>query len=146
LRDWLSSLANGLDQDALQRKLHGFVFALLTVTQRYLENLETKPHRAELEADELRKRTEGLASTFRQHMTTGQSFNSTNDYRQRFFDEVIDTAKQVSFLSPSPFERMTCLSVHEAMQTDASDTSTPCCISVGKIWSQGSRKCSITCS
>jgi len=42
------------------------------------------------------KRQERLASAFRERMTEGQNFGETGQYRQEFFEEVIDRAKDVS--------------------------------------------------
>jgi hypothetical protein len=56
-----------------------------------------------------------LAAVFRDRMTTGQSFEGPNQYRQGFFNEVIEIATKVCFLVSLPFQRMTsdCFEVRE---------------------------------
>ncbi|KAI0258042.1 hypothetical protein BC834DRAFT_847743, partial [Gloeopeniophorella convolvens] len=48
----------------------------------------------------LTRRQERLASAFRHLMTHGQEFDSTNDYRQGFFKDVIHGANMMCQLSP----------------------------------------------
>ena len=40
-----------------------------------------------------------LAETFRNHMTTGQTFNISNTYRNKFYKNVADLADEVNFLT-----------------------------------------------
>jgi hypothetical protein len=54
------------------------------------------------EAFLVKKRHKELAIAFREQMTTGQSFQGTNSYRQNFFEDVISTATEVSCLSNLP--------------------------------------------
>lgn len=42
-------------------------------------------------------RQERLATAFRERMTEGQRFEDTGQYRQEFFEEVIDRAEDVIF-------------------------------------------------
>jgi hypothetical protein len=42
-------------------------------------------------------RQEELAHAFRELMTTGQSFQSSNSYREKFYEEVISLAEKVNF-------------------------------------------------
>ena len=51
-----------------------------------------------------------LASRFRELMTEGQSFESSNEYRQRFYSDVINSAKKVSSVSLTISVRVTCFS------------------------------------
>jgi hypothetical protein len=55
-------------------------------------------------------RQQGLASAFREHMTKGQTYHTTNPYRKAFFTDVINEAKEVNFLSFPVFVRMTVFS------------------------------------
>jgi hypothetical protein len=55
--------------------------------------------RNELDEESLIKRQERLAISFREHLTDGQHFGVTGQYRQEFFKEVIDRVEDVSFLS-----------------------------------------------
>lgn len=55
--------------------------------------------RNELDEENLIKRQERLAISFREHLTDGQHFGVTGQYRQEFFEEVIDRANDVSFRS-----------------------------------------------
>ncbi|KAI0288915.1 hypothetical protein B0F90DRAFT_1921694 [Multifurca ochricompacta] len=41
LRNWLYSVKDDIDPDELAKKLHGFVYALLTVTEKHLEDIES---------------------------------------------------------------------------------------------------------
>ena len=43
------------------------------------------------------KRQERLATAFRERMTEDQKFEGTGQYRQDFFEEVVDRAKDVRF-------------------------------------------------
>ncbi len=45
------------------------------------------------------ERQRELASAFRERMTAGQSYDSSNLYRESFYDEVIKLADEVKFLS-----------------------------------------------
>ena len=42
-------------------------------------------------------RQKSLATAFRDRMTTGQSFNDSNKYRQNFYDDVIKLAEEENF-------------------------------------------------
>jgi hypothetical protein len=45
----------------------------------------------------IKERQVWLASTFREKMTSGQSFKISNKYRKDFYNEVILTAEKVNF-------------------------------------------------
>ena len=53
-----------------------------------------------------------LASTFRDLMTTGQSFDASNTYREKFYDDVIKLANQNTPMSSGSLfgERITIFS------------------------------------
>ena len=51
-----------------------------------------------------------LASTFRELMTKGQSFQSSNEYRQRFYSDVVNSATKVSSVSLTMSVRVTAFS------------------------------------
>jgi hypothetical protein len=55
-------------------------------------------------------RQKKLASAFREHMTKGQSYHSSNSDRRTFYEDVTARAKQVNFLSFFVFVRMTVFS------------------------------------
>ena len=55
-------------------------------------------------------RQKGLASAFREHMTKGQTYHTTNPYRNVFYRDVINEAKEVNFPSFPIFARMTVFS------------------------------------
>jgi hypothetical protein len=48
-----------------------------------------------------------LASKFRELMSEGQSFESPNEYRQRFYSDVVNSAKKVSSVSLTISVRVT---------------------------------------
>jgi hypothetical protein len=48
-----------------------------------------------------------LASRFRELMTKGQSFESSNEYRQRFYSDVVNSAEKVSSVSLTISVRVT---------------------------------------
>ena len=86
----------------LRRKLHGFVYALLSVTHATLESIEVeneKVKKTPKTKDDVIKRQEKLASTFRNLMTEGQSFQGPNTYRNDFYKKVTQLAdeSEVSF-------------------------------------------------
>jgi hypothetical protein len=62
---------------------------------------------SEVERDQqaslVKERQEMLANAFRDSMTTGQSFEAANQYRQGFFEEVIEIANKACFLGSLPF-------------------------------------------
>ena len=51
----------------------------------------------EMHVETLKKRQAWLASTFRNRMTSGQSFGIANKYRIAFYDDVLQLANEVSF-------------------------------------------------
>ncbi len=64
---------------------------------------ENRNHYASLVVDRQKK----LASTFRELMTTGQSYHTSNHYRESFYEEVIKLADEVNLPSFPVFVRMT---------------------------------------
>ncbi|KAI0291241.1 hypothetical protein B0F90DRAFT_1824049 [Multifurca ochricompacta] len=97
------------DPDALSKKLHGFVYALLTVTEKRLEDIESDyqddsvPEESTTIGRDRRRpwldtallvqeHQEKLAKAFREHMTVDQGFRSSHDYRKDFFKAVVDEA------------------------------------------------------
>jgi hypothetical protein len=56
------------------------------------------------------ERQKRLASAFREHMTEGQTYHTTNSNRRTFYTDVTNMAKQVNFLSLLVFVRMTVFS------------------------------------
>jgi len=64
---------------------------------------EKRNHYASLAVDRQRK----LASTFRELMTTGQSYHTSNRYRESFYEEVVKLADEVNLPSFPVFVRMT---------------------------------------
>jgi hypothetical protein len=55
-------------------------------------------------------RQKRLASVFREHMTKGQTYHTSNSNRRTFYADVTNMAKQVIFLSFRVFVRMTVFS------------------------------------
>ena len=60
--------------------------------------VDTSMSRNELDEENLIKRQEKLAIAFRDRLRDGQHFEVTGQYRQEFFEEVIDRAKDVSLV------------------------------------------------
>ena len=76
------------------------MYGLLTVTRITLEAIESemKDVMSETGTEEgVIKRQEDLAVAFRDKMTVGQTFERSNVYRKRFYDEVIEVADKVNF-------------------------------------------------
>ncbi|KAH9991142.1 hypothetical protein BJV77DRAFT_1068477 [Russula vinacea] len=114
LREWLvPSGSVSSDQSAAQRRLHGFVYSLLTVTRTALEiivmenndvpqlpNLDKSDvenmskNDREVHGSSVKARQAWLAKMFRELMTTGQSFNISNAYRNTFYKNVTDLADE----------------------------------------------------
>ncbi|KAF8494140.1 hypothetical protein F5888DRAFT_1848288 [Russula emetica] len=89
LRDWLVS---GLgDRATVQKRLHGFIYSLLMVTHKQLVTIAKQQDISKLLVVNRQKK---LASAFREHMTKGQSYHSSNSDRRIFYEKVIATAKQ----------------------------------------------------
>jgi hypothetical protein len=95
LRTWLLS-GNINDQIAARKKLHAFVYALLTVTRTMLEAIDRPSEKVEVTKTGVESRQAILASTFRDLMTKGQSYKGPNDYRERFYNQVTQLADKVS--------------------------------------------------
>jgi hypothetical protein len=53
----------------------------------------------------IKERQRWLASTFRDEMTSGQSFKISNKYRKDFYNDVILSADKVNFRLFPPFLR-----------------------------------------
>jgi hypothetical protein len=121
LRNWLHQARGPENQNVVAKKLRGFLASLFSVTAKQLKVLQAEllshgaAHMPELpkltkegfnklpdsERDELvsllKARQEILAAAFRDCMTRGQSFEDPNEYRRKFFQEVVDAADKVSF-------------------------------------------------
>jgi hypothetical protein len=100
LRTWvLNEDVN--DQVAARKRLHAFMYALLTVTCTTLENIESQSEEGESTETETEegviRRQEKLAKTFRNNMTEGQSFKGSNAYREGFYNRVTKSADKVNF-------------------------------------------------
>ncbi|KAI0261148.1 hypothetical protein BC834DRAFT_490945 [Gloeopeniophorella convolvens] len=120
LRSWL--VPRQTDREETERRLHGFLHSLLEVTLQRLKEMESSQGVVEMlevagktwtvddmlagkykasEQSECQnvvaffiRRQERLASTFRELMTHGQAFGSANDYRRKFFKDVISGANK----------------------------------------------------
>ena len=98
LRSWV--YPGSIDRADAQKRLHGFMYGLLTVTHITLEAIESEMVGVMMETETeegVIKRQEELAAAFREKMTEGQDFNRSNVYRKRFYDKVIEVAYKVSF-------------------------------------------------
>ena len=97
LRTWLL-LGNINDQIVVRKKLHAFVYALLTVTRTMLEAIDHPSEKVERikTGAGVESRQMILATTFRDLMTKGQSYEGPNDYRERFYNQVTQLADMVS--------------------------------------------------
>ncbi|KAI0295042.1 hypothetical protein B0F90DRAFT_1820770 [Multifurca ochricompacta] len=109
LRNWLCSVGGDSDPDAPSKKLHGFVYALLTITEKHdvapQESTTIGRDRGRPRLDTallVQEHQEKLAKAFREHMTVGQGFRSSNDYRKYSFKAVVDEAT-TKLPSPSPY-------------------------------------------
>lgn len=84
LRSWVYP-GGSSDQAAAQKRLHGFMYGLLTVTRITLEAIESemKDEMTETGSEEgVIKHQEDLAAAFREKMTVGQIFDHPNVYRK----------------------------------------------------------------
>jgi hypothetical protein len=61
-----------------------------------IENMSKTERERPVES--IKKRQAWLASTFRNRMTSGQSFGIANKYRTAFYNDVLQMANEVSFL------------------------------------------------
>ena len=99
LLSWLLS-GNLRDQITVQKRVFGFVYALLTVTRTKLKTIrvdDPTEEKDKLTETDVEIRQAKLASAFRDLMTKGQSYKRPNDYRVDFYKEVIRVASEVSF-------------------------------------------------
>ena len=81
----------------VRKRLHGFVYALLTVTRTALESIDidskmVKPTKSK----DVELRQAKLASAFRDRMAEGQSYHGPNAYRESFYKKVTQSADEVS--------------------------------------------------
>jgi hypothetical protein len=83
----------------VKRRLHGFVYALLTETRKTLEAFESDGERGKIPktADDVKSRQAELAKAFRRCMSEGQSYQGTNACRDEFYERVTQLADKVSF-------------------------------------------------
>ncbi|KAI0299888.1 hypothetical protein BC826DRAFT_716613 [Russula brevipes] len=100
LRNWFELLALQ-GRDVIARKLHVFLSSLFVVLRKRLAAIASEiedfqpllmsTQSNEQEHASLVTQRQGLlAHAFRKLMTTGQTFDSPNEYRKRFYDEVIN--------------------------------------------------------
>ncbi|KAN0114069.1 hypothetical protein V8E52_007045 [Russula decolorans] len=109
LRNWLASLSG--ERRSVQKMLHGFTYALLMVTYKRLETIAEEQDIDELPLNKadagnlsqeerneyvsmVTSRQKKLACTFREHMTKGQTYDTPNPYRNYFYTEVTNAAKE----------------------------------------------------
>jgi hypothetical protein len=107
LRDWLVSETG--DRRSVRKRLHGFTYSLLKITRRQLETIAKEqdiPRVDGVAAKNMYKempteyvslvveRQKRLASAFREHMTEGQTYHTTNSNRRTFYTDVTNMAKQ----------------------------------------------------
>jgi hypothetical protein len=85
-----------------------------------MSKVEREKH-ASSNKESVKSRQAWLASTFREQMTLGQSFNTSNKYRKGFYNDVIRSANEVNSLTFLVFERMTFFQVHETQATSFSE-------------------------
>jgi hypothetical protein len=118
LRSWVLPEESN-DQAAARKRLHGFMYGLLTVARITLEaiEIEIKDEMTRAEAgteteERVIKRQELLAGAFRKKMTIGQTFDRSNAYREKFYDKVIEVADKVNFHAFPHFVTMTVFQVH----------------------------------
>jgi hypothetical protein len=81
------------------KRLHSFVYALLTATRLHLKIIDNENSESEITKTEsgVERRQAKLASAFRKRMTEGQSYQGQNAYRKHFYQEVTQLAEEVSF-------------------------------------------------
>ena len=91
------------DQGRVRQALHDIVYGILTVTLAHLHSIKcdiTLPTKSETDSayvNQVIRRQQELASSFRSFMTMGQSFGKVNENRQKFYGEVIGAARAVKF-------------------------------------------------
>ena len=68
---------------------------------------EKLPHEKRDKLSLVTDRQKDLASAFRQRMTEGQTFYTSNPYRKKFYSDVIKEATEVNSLSFPVLVRMT---------------------------------------
>ncbi|KIL59036.1 hypothetical protein M378DRAFT_284568 [Amanita muscaria Koide BX008] len=99
LRDWLSGTT---DRVLVEKKVEAFIYSLLTILLEHLKRIKenNQPMKAfgkskagETDVDVI-QRQKFLAHAFRTNMSEGQSFKASNQYRQSFYDAVIDEANK----------------------------------------------------
>lgn len=79
----------------VRKRLHSFVYALLTVTLISLEALDNVKGKMANNKNGAEFRQADLASKFRDCMTKGQSYQGPNAYRESFFKDVTIHADKV---------------------------------------------------
>ncbi|KAK2460395.1 hypothetical protein APHAL10511_007560 [Amanita phalloides] len=100
IRDWLTGTR---DKNEIAKRLNAFVFSLLNVTRERLTAIggqtddidifDLKASQEETEASVV-SRQAMLASRFRDRMTEGQLFETTNQYRLELYNDVINEAER----------------------------------------------------
>lgn len=110
LCNWLNTFKGLKDKQVAAEKLHTFLWSLFSVTSKHLNALlprlegpkfkalsdYTENRASELSQLDLislsKERQEILAEAFRDCMTREQTFETTNEYRKRFFQEVVEVS------------------------------------------------------
>ncbi|KAM6503962.1 hypothetical protein JOM56_000905 [Amanita muscaria] len=96
LRDWLSGTT---DKVLVEKKVEAFIYSLLTILLEHLKVIEesnqpTKAFGKSKAGVNVIQRQKFLAHAFRANMSEGQSFQTSNQYRQSFYDAVITEANE----------------------------------------------------
>ena len=100
LRSWLiSGVISDDTLGTIRKRLYGFVYALLIVTRRTLEAIDSVSGKSKIPKTEgqVTLRQAELAFAFRERMTEGQSYQGANTFRKGFYKEVTDLADEVRF-------------------------------------------------
>ncbi|KAF8492177.1 hypothetical protein F5888DRAFT_1806903 [Russula emetica] len=97
LRSWLlAGEISDITLGTIRTRLHGFVYALLTVTRTTLESIDSDSENGKITEtkDGVELRQAKLASAFRDRMTKGQSYQGPNAYREGFYKKVTRLADE----------------------------------------------------
>jgi hypothetical protein len=87
----------------VRKRLHGFVYALFTVTRTTLKAIDDESEKGKIAENktDVELCQAKLASAFRDRMTEGQSYQGPNAYRKDFYKKVTQLADEVSFCESS---------------------------------------------
>jgi hypothetical protein len=91
--------------EKIRIRLHGFIYALLTVTYTKLKSIDIDGVDSEINKTQhgVKLRQAKLASAFRDRMSEGQSFQGPNAFRNEFYNNVMQAADEVRLLVFSSF-------------------------------------------